>query len=241
MPDIAHTVATMIGLAVGIDYALFLVTRHRTQLARGHRDARSRSPARSAPRARPSSFAGCTVVVALVSLAVAGIPLVSALGYTAAIAVATAVLAAITLLPALMSLRRPLINSIALPGRLRPSDDPDKAGMWGLWSNFVTRRPWIAIALAALILIPLILPVFRLRLGQENIGQTPKSTMERRAYDLMARGLRAGLQRAAAGGDRPRRRRHRPTPPSPPRRTRRPTFRTSSRPSRSRATRWRTS
>ena len=92
-----------------------------------------------------------------------------------------------------MSLAGRFINSIALPKRIRPSGDPDKVGMWGHWSNFVTRRPWIAIALAALILIPLILPVLRLRLGQENIGQTPKSTMERRAYDLMARGFGPGF------------------------------------------------
>ena len=76
-------------------------------------------------------FAGCTVVVALVSLAVAGIPLVSALGYTAAVAVATAVLAAVTLLPALMSLAGRFINSIALPARLHPSDDPEKVGHLG--------------------------------------------------------------------------------------------------------------
>ena len=192
VPDISHTVATMIGLAVGIDYALFLVTRHRTQLREGI-EMRESIALAVGTAGTAVVFAGCTVVVALVSLAVAGIPLVSALGYTAAIAVATAVLAAITLLPAFMSLAGRFINSIALPKRLRPSDDPDKVGMWGHWSNFVTRRPWIAIALAALILIPLILPVLRLRLGQENIGQTPKSTMERRAYDLMARGFGPGF------------------------------------------------
>ena len=87
VPDIAHTVATMIGLAVGIDYALFLVTRHRTQLREGIE--MHESIARAVGTAGTAVvFAGCTVVVALVSLAVAGIPLVSALGYTAAMAVA---------------------------------------------------------------------------------------------------------------------------------------------------------
>ena len=140
VPSIAHTVATMIGLAVGIDYALFLVTRHRSQLREGME--MRESVARAVGTAGTAVvFAGCTVVVALVSLAVAGIPLVSALGYTAALAVATAVLAAVTLLPALMSLAGSFINRLALPARLHPSDDPDKEGLWGHWASAVTRRP----------------------------------------------------------------------------------------------------
>ena len=185
VPDIAHTVATMIGLAVGIDYALFLVTRHLTQLREGtevHESiARAVGTAGSAV-----VFAGSTVVVALVSLVVAGIPLVSALGYTAAMAVATAVLAAITLLPALMSLAGRHVNAIHLPAWARPSDRSDKKGFWGRWSGFVVRRPYVPLVLAAVILVPLIIPVFSLSLGQEDVGQTSKSTMERRAYDLMA-------------------------------------------------------
>jgi uncharacterized membrane protein YdfJ with MMPL/SSD domain len=127
-----------------------------------------------------------------VSLVVAGIPLVSALGYTAAIAVATAVLAAVTLLPALMSLAGRHINSLSLPRRLHPSDAPGKKGLWGTWSGFVLRRPYVPLVLAALVLVPLIIPVFSLRLGQEDIGQTAKSTMERRAFDLMAAGFGPG-------------------------------------------------
>ena len=118
VPNISHTVATMIGLAVGIDYALFLVTRHRSQMKAGMEF--HESIARAVGTAGTAVvFAGCTVVVALVSLAVAGIPLVAALGYTSAIAVGTAVLAAVTLLPALMALAGRHINSLALPGRLR--------------------------------------------------------------------------------------------------------------------------
>ena len=191
VPSIAHTIATMIGLAVGIDYALFLVTRHLAQMREGIEI--HESVARAVGTAGTAVvFAGCTVVVALVSLAVAGIPLISALGYTAAMAVSTAVLAAITLLPALMSLAGGHINSISLPKWVRPSDDPGKKGLWGMWSGFVVRRPYIPLGLAALILVPLIVPVSTLRLGQEDIGQTPKSTMERRAYDLMAAGFGPG-------------------------------------------------
>ena len=192
VPSIAHTVATMIGLAVGIDYALFLVTRHRSQLRDGME--MRESVARAVGTAGTAVvFAGCTVVVALVSLAVAGIPLVSALGYTAALAVATAVLAAVTLLPALMSLAGTFINRLALPARLHPSDDPEKMGMWGHWAAAVTRRPWVAVIVALAVLAPLIYPVSSLRLGQENIGQTDPSTMERQAYDLIASGFGPGF------------------------------------------------
>jgi uncharacterized membrane protein YdfJ with MMPL/SSD domain len=175
VPDIAHTIATMIGLAVGIDYALFLVTRHRTQLREGIE--MHESIARAVGTAGTAvTFAGCTVVVALVSLAVAGIPLVSALGYTA-----------------LMSLAGTHINSLALPARLHPSDDPNKRGLWGVWSGFVVRRPYLPILFAALILVPLIIPTLSLRLGQEDIGQTDPATMERQAYDLMSAGFGPGF------------------------------------------------
>jgi uncharacterized membrane protein YdfJ with MMPL/SSD domain len=191
VPDIASTVATMIGLAVGIDYALFLVTRHLTQLREGME--MHESIARAVGTAGTAVvFAGCTVVVALVSLVVAGIPLVSSLGYTAAVAVATAVLGAVTLLPALMALAGRYINSIALPAWLHPSAKPGKKGIWGTWAGLVVRRPYVPILLAALILVPLIIPVSDLRLGQEDIGQTPKSTMERQAYDLMSAGFGPG-------------------------------------------------
>ncbi len=192
VPSISHTVATMIGLAVGIDYSLFLVTRHRTQMREGMEF--HESIARAVGTAGTAVvFAGCTVVVALVSLMVAGIPLVSALGYTAAMAVATAVLAAITLLPALMAVAGRHINSLALPLWLHPKEDPAKEGIWGRWAAFVTGRPLIPIAIAVLLLAPLIVPVFSLQLGQENIGQTDPSTMERRAYDLMSAGFGAGF------------------------------------------------
>jgi uncharacterized membrane protein YdfJ with MMPL/SSD domain len=191
VPDIAETVATMIGLAVGIDYALFLVTRHRSQLAEGI-EVRESIGLAVGTAGTAIVFAGCTVVVALVSLVVAGIPLVSSLGYTAAIAVATAVLAAITLLPAFMSLAGTKINSLALPKRLQASDDPAHKGIWGRWAGFVVKRPIVPLVLAGLILIPLIIPVLDLQLGQEDIGQTPSSTMERRAYDLMQEGFGPG-------------------------------------------------
>src|SRR6476646_7084993 len=188
VPDISTT----IGLAVGIDYALFLVTRHRGQMSEGMEF--HESIARAVGTAGTAVvFAGCTVVVALLSRFVAGIPLVSALGYTAAVAVATAVLAAITLLPALMSLAGRHIDSLALPVWLHPKDDPAKEGIWGRWAGFVTRRPLIPVLLAVALMVPLIIPVLSLELGQEDIGQTNPASMQRRAYDLMSQSYGPGF------------------------------------------------
>src|SRR6476661_7943968 len=192
VPDISTTIATMIGLAVGIDYALFLVTRHRGQMREGMELHESIALA-VGTAGTAVVFAGCTVVVALLSLFVAGIPLVAALGYTAAVAVGTAVLAAVTLLPALMSLAGRHIDSLALPVWLHPKDDPAKEGIWGRWAGFVTRHPLIPVLLAVALMVPLIIPVLSLELGQEDIGQTNPATMQRRAYDLMSQGYGPGF------------------------------------------------
>jgi uncharacterized membrane protein YdfJ with MMPL/SSD domain len=192
VPDISTTIATMIGLAVGIDYALFLVTRHRGQMRDGMELHESIALA-VGTAGTAVVFAGCTVVVALLSLFVAGIPLVAALGYTAAVAVGTAVLAAVTLLPALMSLAGRHIDSLALPVWLHPKDDPAKEGIWGRWAGFVTRHPLIPVLLAVALMVPLIVPVLSLNLGQEDIGQTNPATMQRRAYDLMSQAYGPGF------------------------------------------------
>jgi uncharacterized membrane protein YdfJ with MMPL/SSD domain len=192
VPDISTTIATMIGLAVGIDYALFLVTRHRGQMREGMEFHESIALA-VGTAGTAVVFAGCTVVVALLSLFVAGIPLVAALGYTAAVAVGTAVLAAVTLLPALMALAGRRIDSLALPVWLHPKDDSAKEGLWGRWAGFVTRHPLIPLLLAVALMVPLIIPVLSLELGQEDIGQTNPATMQRRAYDLMSQGYGPGF------------------------------------------------
>src|SRR6478672_5974233 len=192
VPDISTTIATMIGLAVGIDYALFLVTRHRGQMREGMELHESIALA-VGTAGTAVVFAGCTVVVALLSLFVAGIPLVAALGYTAAVAVGTAVLAAVTLLPAVMSLAGRHIDSLALPVWLHPKDDPAKEGIWGRWAGFVTRHPLIPVLLAVALMVPLIIPVLSLELGQEDIGQTNPASMQRRAYDLMSQSYGPGF------------------------------------------------
>ena len=142
VPTIAPTLATMIGLGVGIDYALFLVTRHRDNRKQGMEMHESIAMA-VATSGSAIIFAGTTVVIALLALLVAGIPLVTSLGYSSAVAVVTAVLAALTLLPAVMAIVGKHIESARLPTVLRPSPKdvdrgfgaagarPDKAAVVG--------------------------------------------------------------------------------------------------------------
>ena len=191
VPSIGPTIATMIGLGVGIDYALFLVSRHRQNRADGMELHESIAMA-VATSGTAIVFAGTTVVIALLTLLVAGIPLVTALGYSAAVAVITAVLAAITLLPAVLSLVGPHIEAVRVPAFLRPRPKDLEGGFWGGWARGLTTHPWWVIAGVLALLIPLIVPFLSLNLGQEDIGATPKSTTERQAYDLMAAGFGVG-------------------------------------------------
>jgi uncharacterized membrane protein YdfJ with MMPL/SSD domain len=191
IPSIAPTVATMIGLGVGIDYALFLVTRHQDQLRDGMATKESVAQA-VATSGGAIVFAGGTVVIALVSLVVAGIPLVTSMGYASAVAVFTAVVAAVTLLPALLSLVGGGIWRLAIPGFLQRREAGAGGGFWAGWARAVTGHPWLVVGACLFVLAPLTVPLFTLVLGQEDIAVMPTSTTERRAYDLVTDGLGVG-------------------------------------------------
>jgi len=190
VPTVSPTLATMIGLGVGIDYSLFIVTKHKLQL--GHGIEMDESIARAtATSGGAVLFAGVTVVIALCSLVVAGIPLVSTLGYTAAIAVAVSVLAAITLLPALLGALGEHINSLRVHiGRTHP-DDHQPHG-WARMARAVGRNPWPYMIASTVLLLVLAFPLINLRLGQQDNSVMPKSTTQRQAYDAMAGGFGAG-------------------------------------------------
>jgi RND superfamily putative drug exporter len=189
VPTVGPTLATMIGLGVGIDYALFIVTRHRTHLAAGT-EARESIARATATSGGAVVFAGTTVIIALCSLAVARIPLVSALGYSSAVAVAVAVVAAITLLPAVLAVLGMRINSLKLPLPSRWHDG--KPHGWAKWAGFVARRPWPALLLSLAVLALLAAPVLGMHLGQNDVGALPKDTTARQAYDLLAEGFGPG-------------------------------------------------
>lgn len=181
----APTLAMMLGLAVGIDYALLIVVRHRAELARGHsvRDA-----VIAATRTAGTSvvFAGLTVMIGVLGLAVAGVPFVTTMGLAAAGAVAVAVLVAITLLPALLSLAgerlRPRSGTATGHGAGTPTDEPAAER----WVKRVIRRPVLVLVTGALALGALAVPAFSLDLALSNDGQDPAGTDTRVVYDTVA-------------------------------------------------------
>ena len=190
VPSVAPTLATMIGLGVGIDYALFIVTRHFRGLNNGLplHESIARAVATSGGAV---FFAGGTVTIALVSLAVAGIPLVTTMGLMAAVAVVVAVLAALTLLPALLGIIGPRINSLRVRGGDRESQA--KPGLWSKWANDVAAHPVIAGLAALAILVPLTIPLLSMTLGQQDVAALSTSTTARRAYDLISENFGPGV------------------------------------------------
>jgi RND superfamily putative drug exporter len=190
VPTVAPTLATMIGLGVGIDYALFIVTRHKIQLREGIEMRESIARA-TATAGGAVFFAGTTVVIALCSLGFSGIPLVRALGFSAAVAVLVAVVAATTLLPALLGALGPRIDSLRVNLTRTHPDDHQPHG-WRRWAERVTLKPWRWVVASTLFLLVLAAPVLDLQLGQNDIGALPESTTARQAYDLISEGFGVG-------------------------------------------------
>jgi putative drug exporter of the RND superfamily len=190
VPTVAPTLATMIGLGVGIDYALFIVTRHLRGLDEGH-DLHESIARAAATSGGAVFFAGCTVTIALVSLAVAKIPLVTTMGLMAGIAVVVAVLAALTLMPALVATAGPHINSLRV--RTPPTVAESKQGAWAKWAADIAKHPAIAGLAALAILLPLTIPLLSLSLGQEDVAALSTSTTARRAYDLISENFGPGV------------------------------------------------
>lgn len=195
LPSTASSLATMIGLGVGIDYALFVVTRHRTQLAGGMSTLASIGRA-NATSGEAVVFAGITVIIAICGLAVAGIPIVTAHGYTTSVVVALAVLAAVTLLPALLALLGPSVDRLRLPrltSRRQAVPAAKASDAWAAWSARIARHPW-AWAFGSLLLIAaLAAPALTLQLGQPDSGSASEDTTERRAYDALAAAFGPGI------------------------------------------------
>ncbi len=188
------SLAMMIGLAVGIDYALFIVSRHRGQLARGMDPAES--VAQSVATAGSAViFAGATVVVALCGLVVSRIPFLAIMGYAAAGAVGVAVLVALTVVPALLGLAgerlRPKPGSRAARNAVVGPDETHTLG--ARWVRLVTRVPLLTVVLVAAVLVVMALPARDLTLGLPDNGSSPKGSTERTTYDLVTRDYGPGF------------------------------------------------
>ena len=199
------TLAMMIGLAVGIDYALFIVSRYRAELAEGRE--REEAVGRAVGTAGSAVvFAGLTVVIALVGLSVVNIPMLTKMGIAAAGTVAIAVLIALTMIPALLGYAgrkvRPMGEKGKLLGRAKKQDEPGEQGnaaapakpnLGTRWASFVVRRPLAVLLLGVIGLGAAALPATSLELGLPDDGSQPTSTTQRRAYDLLSEGFGPGF------------------------------------------------
>lgn len=181
--SVAPTLAILLGLAVGIDYALFLIERHRRQLRDGEPDVRASIALATGTAGSAVLFAAITVIIALAGLAVAGVGFLTQMGLAAAGAVLVALLMALTLTPALLSFAgRRVVGRRWLPApRIAPR-----------WVERIVRHRVIAVVASVLLLAVLAAPVLGMRLGLPNDGDDPTGTTDRRAYELIAEGFGPG-------------------------------------------------
>ncbi|OKI95328.1 hypothetical protein AMK18_27335 [Streptomyces sp. CB01249] len=187
------TLAMMIGLAVGIDYALFIVSRYRAELAEGRE--REEAAGRAVGTAGSAVvFAGLTVVIALVGLAVVNIPMLSKMGFAAAGTVAIAVLIALTLVPAMLGFVGKRIVGRKARKAADAADKPEaKPNMGTRWARFVLRKPVWVLLVGVLGLGAIAVPAASLEMGLPDDGSQPTSTTQRRAYDLLSDGFGPGF------------------------------------------------
>jgi RND superfamily putative drug exporter len=189
MPDFTTQAVLMISIGVGIDYALFIVTRYREVLASG-RDPESAVVVALDTAGRAVLFAGSTVVIALLGLLVLNTETFRGVAIGTALGVLVTMLASVTLLPALLGFVGRNIDRFGLPRR-KQVDDADS--FWHRWAGFVQRRRWPAFLGALVLLVVIALPVFSLRLGFGDAGNKPAGDTSREAYDLLAKGFGPGF------------------------------------------------
>jgi len=190
IPEWAPAVSSLMGIGVGIDYALLILTRFRTALAAGA--ARDDAVVEAVATAgRSVIVAGTTVIIALLGLFVVGVSYMSGVAVAAGASVLIVMVAAITLLPALLAYAGPRVDRLRIPGlaRVQRSGEGARAAAW---SRAVQRRPWTAAVASAALLLTLTAPVAGLRLGFPDAGNDRAGTTTRQAYDLVSRGFGPG-------------------------------------------------
>ncbi|WP_405735773.1 MMPL family transporter [Streptomyces sp. NBC_00028] len=190
--DTTSTLALMIGLAVGIDYALFIVSRYRGELAEG-RDREEAAGRATGTAGSAVVFAGLTVVIALAGLSVVGVPMLSKMGLAAAGTVVIAVLIALTMIPALLGYAGKKIRPTGEKRRKSAAKAVEKPNLGTRWASFVIRRPAVVLLLGVVGLGAVALPATSLELGLPDDGSQPTSTTQRRAYDLLSEGFGPGF------------------------------------------------
>jgi RND superfamily putative drug exporter len=187
----AVPVAGLVGLGVGVDYALFVVARYRENRAAGQDDRRALGNAMSSSGAAVV-FAGGTVVIATTALAITGVGVLTSIGLATAIMVLAAVAAAITLLPALLSLLGDRIDKGRVVRRHRPAKAAEQTAWWR-FGHRVSARPWPYLVVSVVALLALAAPALAMQTAFPAAGDAPRSTTHRQAYDLLTEGFGVGI------------------------------------------------
>ncbi|MEO3944846.1 MMPL family transporter [Gorillibacterium sp. CAU 1737] len=182
-PSFALSLAAMLGLAVGIDYALFIISRYRQQLAEGF-ERREAIAIANGTAGSAVVFAGITVIIALVGFSFVGVPFLTAMGVAGALCVLVAILTAIFLVPAILDLMGDRIKAPKKKASSagRAADDASHGNRWGRW---VTGRPLLAVVLGVALLGTIAVPFFHMETGIPDDAQKSTEKTERRAYDLL--------------------------------------------------------
>jgi RND superfamily putative drug exporter len=194
VPNWTTAVSGLIGIGVGIDYALLVLTRFRTALKSG-KDRHDAVVEAVTTAGRSVLIAGSTVVIAILGLFLTALPYMYGVAISASLAVLVVMLASITLLPALLALLGPKVDRLRIPILGRRLDLPPEAdghSPAARWSHWVQRRPWPAVVIATAILLALAAPALGMRLGFPDAGNDKKGTMTREAYDLISEGFGPG-------------------------------------------------
>lgn len=192
VPSVAEILALMLGIAVGIDYALFITSRHRENLVAGMEVPESIG--RSLATAGGAVvFAGSTVVIAMLGLIVIGLPALTLMALAVAFAVIVAVVVAITLLPALLGLAGRRLAAPTLPGLRNRRSRPAGGNLGTRWTTWVARRPWLTFGLALVAMLALAVPLLDLETAMPSAGTAPEEMTHRRAHDLIAEGFGPGF------------------------------------------------
>ena len=191
VPDWATATAAMVGIGVGIDYALLIVTRYRSSLAEG-RDPRHATLTAIATAGRAVVFAGLTVVVAMLGILLVGQPALAGFAFTASLFVLITMTASLTLLPAMLGFAGRNIERLHVPFVSKNQHAYDTT-RWYRWSRFIQRRPWIAAIGGLAVLLALAAPLLGMRLGFPDAKNDPPSFTTHQAYDLLADGFGPGF------------------------------------------------
>ncbi len=193
MPDFATELAVMIGLGVGIDYSLFIVTRFRESY-RQSGDVEASVVAAMDTAGRAIVFAGCTVIIALLGMFALGVSFLYGVAVAASLTVLLTMLAALTVLPVLLSRFGARIGRRRRDrGEAATAGPSTTQGLWARWALLIQRRPWPAALAGLAIMLVLVAPVLTMRLGTSDAGNDPPSQTTREAYDLLAEGFGPGF------------------------------------------------